>query len=360
MKNILAVLFAIFFISTNMAQEHSWKCVKGGAQSKFPANPESKLNANFKFDYQINSTFEVPIDGKTKRFAVQYYANSQDGSLFFPDGILWMNNFNKEGKEYRFDGAVRLANGQMGIYLYDKKYHKKRVFTVASHQSASDNFLNAHLTLLSFFNDRNDPEIEQENPEALPPSVDWDGILHGYTGYIYNNDGKAKLTLYLDEHPMLPDKTSVPIVGFLSGILNYLDNQKCNALIIFSKIEMGNGDYMQEELQSIGELSKSFNGSSYKPFGLTNELMGGSKTGMQNMQAKMAAFQAKAMALGNKTNKLQKEKQDCRKTEKGGSHYCKDHYDPLIKKAKDEAKKLQFDLMKKMGVEDMMKNLDKH
>jgi hypothetical protein len=356
MKNILTVLISIFIISTNMAQEHSWKCVKGGAQSKFPANPESKLNAKFKFDYQINSIFEVPIKGKAKRFTVRYYVNSQDGSLFFPDGILWMNNFNKEGEDYRFDGAVRLANGQMGIYLYDKKYHKKRVFTVASKKSATDNFLNAHLTLQTFFNDRNDPEIEQENPEPLPPGVDWSGILHGYTGYIYNSTDKVKLTIYLDEQPMLSDKTSVPVAGFLAGVLNYLDNQKCNALIVFSKIENENGDYMQEELQSIGKSSKSFNGSSYKPFGLTNEIMGGPKTGIQNMQAKMAEFQAKGMALANKVNKLQQEKDDCIRTIKGDPTPCRDRYDPQIKKAKDDAKKLQYDLMKKMGVEDMMKN----
>lgn len=352
MKKIKFIL--LYFVLLNFTG--FTQCIKGGDQSKFPANPESKLNANFKFDYQIYATIEVNTNGETKRYKIHYYVNSQDGSLFFPEGILFMNNFNKEGKEYRFDGAVRLANGQTGIYLYDKKYHKKRVFTVASKKTASDNFLNTHLALLSFFNDRNDPEIKQENPEPLPPSVDWSGILHGYTGNIYNNDGKAKLTLYLDEHPMLYYKTSVPVAGFLSGILNFLDTQKCNALIVFSKIENENGDYLQEELYSINQEQKNFNGTSYKPFGLTNELMGGSKTGMQNMQAKMVAFQAKAMALGNKINQLRKEKQDCLKTEKGGSHYCRDHYDPLIKKAKDEAKKLQFELMKKMGVEDIIES----
>lgn len=332
------------------------QCVKGGQQSKFPSNSKNKIDSIFNFDYQIYATIEYKTNGTIKRLKTHYYVNSQDGSLFFPEEILGINNFNNNDNNFRFDGAVRLANKQMGMYIYDKKYNKKRVFTVASKKSASDSFLNTHLALLSFFNNRNDSSIKQENPEPLPLGFDWDGITHGYVGDIYNSSSKAKLTIYLDEQPMLRHRTSVPLAGFLTGILNFLDEKKCNELIVFSKIEQENGDYIQEELYSINPEQKLFNGSSYKPFGLTNKIMGSPKTGIQNMQAKMAAYQAKAMALGNKINKLQKEKKDCRKTEKGGSHYCKNHYDPLIKKAKDEAKKLQFDLMKKMGVEDMIKN----
>lgn len=330
-------------------------CVKGGDQSKFPANPAHKVNGIYHFDYQIHSTIETFSNGRKKRLQTSYYVNSRDGSLFFPKGIIGMNHFNNQDGDFRFDGALILSNGQMVMYLYDKQFHKKRAFTVNSKKTANDKFMNTHTALLAFFNDRNDPDLQQENPEPLPASFDWDGITHGFTGDIYNGTDKAKMTLYLDEHPMLMDKTSVPVAGFLTGILNYFDNDKCNAIIVFSKIKQENGDYIQEELRDFGHEQFSFNATQYKPFGLLKELTSGTGNSMQNLNANMAQFQQKIMAITEKIQTLQKEKEQCIKTT-DNPKTCRGRYDPQIKEARQEAKQLQYEMMKSMGAEDMMEN----
>ncbi len=330
------------------------QCLTGGDQSKFPANSEKKIDTVFSFDYRINSTLEFKTNGKTRRFALNYYVNTQDGSMFFPKGIFPANNFEDQSEHFRFDGAVWLSNRQMINYILDKDNDQKRAMTVSSNNSSNDVFLGQHTAILSFFNDRNDPTLEQEIPEPLPPTVDWAGITHGYTGDIYSNSGKAKLTIYLDEKPLLPIKTSVPLIGFLAGEINFFNENKCNALVVFSKIEQENGDYMQEELTYISFEEKTFNASEYKPFGLLKSVMGTHGNGVQNMQVKMATFQAKAMEIGQRLQQLQKDKHKCRETIRGDPSPCNRQYDPLIKKAKEEAKKLQYDLMKNMGAEDMI------
>jgi hypothetical protein len=125
---------------------------------------------------------------------------------------------------------------------------------------------------------------------------------------------------------------------------------------VFTKIEQENGDYIQEELFSMTQEEKSFNASSYKPFGLLKGVMGTQGNGVQNMKANMAEFQSKAIALGQELQQLQKDKQKCIDTAKGDPSSCNKKYDPLIKKAKEDGKRLQYEMMKKMGAEDMIKN----
>ena len=351
-----------FFISIvlliaplNIKAQEGWKCVKGGNQSKFSPNPQNKINDVFKFDYQIYSTITYKSGNKIKQLKTHYYANSQDGTLFFPESILGMNNFDEIDNHFRFDGALRLANGQLVIYLYDQQNQKKRAFTVDSKKTASDSFLNNHTVFSSFFNDRNDPDLEQENPEPLLADFDWDGILHGYTGDIYNNSDKAKMTLFLDEQPMLLFRTSVPLCGFLGGIFNYLDADKCNALIVFNKIEMENGDYIQEALKSINPETYTFNGISYEPFGLLEELTSGTGTNIQNVQANMAEFQSKIMEMAQQMQQLKEQKRECRDSARGDEiSDCNDHFDPLIKEVEDQMEQLQRQLLKSMGAEDLM------
>lgn len=350
MKKIkLVLLYFVLFNYTSFAQ-----CISG-SQSKMEANSEKKIDSIFNFDYRIISTLEYKRKGTVNRLDLVYYVNTQDGSMLFPKGILPANGMDAADEHFRFDGTVWLSNRQMVNYIFDIANNQKRAMTVTTNQSSSDVFIDQHTAILSFFNDREDSKMSNEKPEPLPESVSWKGITHGYTGKITNSNSEAILTVYFDEHP-LTIHTSVPITGFLVGVYNFIDVNKCNKLAVFSKIEQEKGDYIQEELFSITKEEKSFNGTSYKPFGLLKVLTGNSGDALKNLNAKMVDFQTKGMELGNKINQLKKEKQECLKTEKGGSHYCKDHYNPLIKKAKNEAKKLQDDLMKKMGVEDMMKD----
>jgi hypothetical protein len=348
MKKII-LLISIFATSITSGQ-----CITG-SQSKMLANSEKKIDSIFNFDYRINSTLEYKREGKVKRFALTYYVNTQDGSMFFPKGILPANNFEDQNEHFRFDSTVWLSNRQMVNYIFDKTNNQKRAMTVSTKKSSTDVFMGQHTEILSFFNDREDLEMAQETPKPLPVEFKWNSITHGYTGDIYFETEKAKMTIYLDEHPT-DIKTSTPIVGFLVGVVNFLDEKKCNKLAVFTKIEQENGDYIQEELFSMTKEEKSFNASSYKPFGLLKGVMGTQGNGVRNMKAVMADFQSKAIALGQELQKLQKDKQKCIDTAKGDNSYCSEKYNPLIEANKQQSKQLQYDLMKKMGAEDMMKH----
>jgi len=334
------------------------QCVTA-SQSKFPANSKNKIDSIFNFDYKIKSDVEIKTNGHVKRLRMIYYVNTQDGSMFYPKGFLLANNMKTADEHFRFDGAIWLSNRQMVTYVYDIANHIKRAMTVSSNKSSLNEFLDQHLAISSFFDDRADPTIKQEIPEPMPASFHWNGITEGFTGNIYDRNYKAKMTIYIDKHPMTI-KTSFPMVGFLVGVINFHNMNKCNQLAVFTKIEQENGDYIQEELISITKGYKNFNAFGYKPIGLLKDIVSGPGSRMQNVKAKMAEFQIKSMAIANRIEKIKNEKQHCIDTTEGDRNYCIKHYNPLIKKAKEEAKKLQFDLMKKMGAEDMMKNLNKH
>ena len=349
MKNFLIAGMVLL-----MTHYLSAQCISG-SQSKYPANSEKKIDSIFNFDYRINSTLEFKTRGKVERLSLTYYVNTQDGSMFFPKGILQANNFEDQNKHFRFDGTVWLSNRQMVNYIFDKANNKKRAMTVATNQSSSDVFIDQHTAILSFFNDREDSKMLNEKPEPLPESFVWKRITHGYTGKIINSNSEAILTVYFDERS-LTIHTSTPITGFLVGVYNFLDVNRCNKLAVFTKIEQENGDYIQEELFSITQEEKSFNASSYKPFGLLKGVMGTQGNGVQNMKAVMEDFQRQSMEIGERIQQLQEEKRKCRENIKGDPTSCNKKYDPLIKKAKEDGKQLQYEMMKKMGVEDRIKD----
>ena len=101
--------------------------------------------------------------------------------------------------------------------------------------------------------------------------------------------------------------------------------------------------------------NKTFNATSYKPTGLLGGLTRGAGTETQNVQAKMAEFQSQIMEISRHLQNLKKEKRRCLKNG-GDSEYCHNHFDPQIKRAKNQMKELQKKMMKSMGMEDMIDN----
>jgi len=350
-KTIILLLVSILTTSFISAQ-----CLASlKEESLMLTNPENEINSVFYFDYKINSNLEYENDGVVKRYNMTYYVNTADGSMFFPKGLLSANGFNTADDNLRFDGTVWLSNRQMVVYILEIPHNKKRAMTVTTHKTSTDTFMDQHLAMLTFFNDMVDPEMTPDTPEPLPESFIWDGITQGYAGKIVGADSEAYMTIYFDKRPT-NIITTAPKVGFLAGVIKDHRIEKCNRLAVFTKIKTEGDDYIQEELISITKEKYMFDGTAYKPAGLLKEIMSGPGSGMQNMKANMAEFQSKAIALGQQLQKLQKEKRKCIETARGDNSYCNEKYDSLIKENKQQSKQLQYEMMKKMGAEDMMKH----
>lgn len=352
MKKIILLLI-VSIITTSVTSAQCLAELK--EESLMLTNPENEINSVFYFDYKINSNLEYQKDGVIKRLHLIYYVNTADGSMFFPKGLLSANDFNTANDNFRFDGAVWLSNRQMVTYILDIANHQKRAMTVTTHKNSSDIFMDQHLAMLTFFNDIADSEMNRDKPEPLPKSFVWKGITQGYAGKIVGADSEAYMTIYFDKYPTNILTTS-PKVGFLAGLIKDYRIEKCNRLAVFTKIETEGDDYIQEELIAITKEKYMFEGTAYKPFGLLKEIMSGPGTGVQNMQAKMMTFQHKAKEIALLIDSLKTEKHKCIKTTRRNPSICNEKYDPLIKEAEQQGKDLQFNLMKKMGVEDMMKN----
>ncbi|MCF6168826.1 hypothetical protein [Lutibacter sp.] len=351
----LSINYSLYKKSNCCSGFDNSKCLAGlTAKTVILANPE-EVNGVFHFDYKIKSNIEASKSGKIIKFKnLTYYVNTADGSIYFPKESLAKMAGNISSKDGRVDGTIWLSNRQMVTYFYDAIYKKKRAFTVNANKSSNDVFMNEHLGFLQFFNNQSDTLAIKERPVPLPSTSKWQTISHGYAGKIINQDSEAKMTIYIDCNPP-PIATGFPMIGFLVGVVKDHRIKKCNQLIVFNKIETGN-DYIQAELLQISKESKTFDATSYKPGGLLKKFTKGSRTNMQNAKAKMDELQRKAIALGQQIQDLKKEKRKCREITKGDPTFCNKKYDPLIKKIKDEAKKLQYNLMKNMGVEDLIKN----
>ncbi|MFK5983145.1 MAG: hypothetical protein QM499_09540 [Flavobacteriaceae bacterium] len=351
MKKYIIITILMFTLNiTSYAQ-----CASVSSQSSMSDNPTSEnLNGLFNFDYKIESIIETEKDGELNRIIADYYVNTSDGSIFIPKEMMdQFPNSHELDEDFTFDGALWFADGKMIYYLNDVSHNQKRAFVAPSHSTgAASNLIVGNIAdNMAFISDINElPNY----PEMLP---DWfwrNGITEGY-----GNDGVAiedyqtKMTIYADANPSRI-KTTTPIVGFLVGIYKNFRNSSCNRQVVFTKIYPKEGGSIIAALKDIKKEHKTFNGQGYKPMAGLSDLIGTSGDGISNMNTKMADFQSRMTVLANRIARLQEEKEDCLLDEKGGSHYCVDYYNPLIDRATEQAKQLQYELMKSMGVEDMM------
>jgi hypothetical protein len=353
MKKIALLLsYLILFTSVGFAQ-----CASVSARSTMADNPTSEnLNGTFRFDYKIESIIETKKDDKLNRIIADYYVNTSDGSIFIPKELMdQFSNAHAIEDNLTFEGAVWFADGKMIYYLNDVTHHQKRAFVAPTHAtgSSSNMMIDNLISDQAFIGDIN---ALPNSPEPLP---DWfwrNGNTEGYGNFgVSTASSQTHMSVYADANSS-NIKTNTLHVGFLVGIYKNFRNDSCNRLVVYTKIYPKDGGYIVAALKSMNRERKSFNGEGYKPMGGLTELIGSNGDGISNMNDKMREFESRIIVLANKINRLQQEKEDCRKDEIGGSHYCTDYYNPLINRAKEQSKKLQKDLMKNMGIEDMIKN----
>ena len=280
--------------------------------STFPLNPVTYVNGIFQFDYRIVSSIEISasyqnheggLTSKVSRYNVDFFVNSADGSAYFPTGFFVSNFGSSTNGKGNIQGAIWKADGQMVSYVYDAEADQKRAIVVETNQSFRDVEL-GQLAFISRFIEG--IRTATNTPAPIPVDLPW-GNTEGFVSEVVQPDGsKAKITIYFALNPDIPHiKTSVPLVGFLTGIVKDVAFHNCNRLAVFSRMEnMGSPDYIQSELFSIKKDEATFNGNGYKKM----TLGGGAGT---DIQAQLAAFKIRLRDLHDRRQRLDRRRKAC-------------------------------------------------
>ncbi|WP_411032398.1 hypothetical protein [Spongiimicrobium sp. 3-5] len=345
MKRAAALLTALILFQFTNAQ-----CLAPiGEYGTFAANPETDINGNFRFDYQIKCDIEVranytndagAVVPKTTRYNVDFYVNTTDGSAYFPSGFFMSNFGRTSNRQGSINGAIWKSDGQMVSYVLDAMYGQKRAIVVETGQTA-DNVFTGQLSFIGEF--MAGIRDATSTPAPIPADLPW-GATEGFVSEIAQPDGSmAKITIYFDLDPDIPPiKTSVPLVGFLTGVVKDFVFHNCNRLAVFSKMEMlDTGEYIQSELLSIEPKMTVFVASGYKKMTL-----GGSPgTGIANQ---MEDFKVRLMDLYDRKQRLEERKRRC------GSAACRENAERQLELLQEDITRVECQMYTAMGVEDRM------
>ncbi len=342
MKKRITTLLLIIIVAF---QSNSQCLARLMDESTVSVNPENGKRGDFHFDYKIESDIEMKTsDGIVKRYNVDYYVNTADGSIFFEKkfGFFGSDDLPFDSRMGKVDGTIIFPNGQITVYVYDAKSDKKRALNFQSNKSLSDAGLDNYTRMMQFLNSLNETS---EHPEPLPETVVWSGVTQGYKGKVYSDKGdEVKITMYFDTNPTQTIRTNQPITGFLVGVVKDFTIKKCNRLAVFTKMEIPSKNYyIQAGLLSINKFDKTFNTSDYKP-GKIAGMMG------TDIKRKSKDFRRRWAELTAKMEMYKKKKKECT------SYECMDRYKKLIKEAKEEGKQLECEIAKAMGMEDKLED----
>lgn len=288
--------------------------VKVSSMSPNPAN----IDGTFKFDYKIDALLNFQMadtDGFSPEYArsnpntltLEYYINSADGSMLFPGGSsgFFKTNFSYSDQYGDVDAAIWLPNGQMVTYVNDKRNREKRAVTRESSQTSDGRYQNDFMQIQRFISS----SLEWgEWREPLPSHVEWRGEVVGYKANL--PEAYTGLTntwiMYIDKAPT-PIFTSVPLMGYMVGVLKDIEEMHCNRLVVYSKVLIGGpdtGDVLEVELKSIKAMGITFDGSPYQPMSI------GGDSGTPII-AKMDAYESKMRDFELHKQTLLRRKERC-------------------------------------------------
>ncbi|MBC30537.1 MAG: hypothetical protein CMH48_06790 [Muricauda sp.] len=288
--------------------------VKVSSMSSNPTN----IDGRFKFDYKIEALLNFKMahtegysfeygKGNPNQFNMEYYVNSADGSMLFPGGEMgfFKTNFSYSDRFGDVDAAIWLPNGQMVMYGIDKREGKMRAVTRESIQTSEGRYQNDFIQIFKFM----ESSVEwSEWKEPLPSRVDWRGEAVGYKADL--SEAYTGLTntwiMYFDKAPT-PIVTSVPMMGYMVGVLKDIKETYCNRLVVYSKVLIGGkdtGDVIEVELKSIRPMGITFDGTPYQPMGI------GGDSGT-SVTEKIAEYESKMRDLELRKQSLERQKKRC-------------------------------------------------
>ena len=322
------------------------------ALSSMTPNPAA-IDGTFKFDYKIKAlmNFEMAdtegfspeyFRGNPNEFIMEYYVNSADGSILFPGGE--MGFFNTNFKDFSAFGEIHAAiwrpNGQMVVYGIDARNGTKQAITRESIQTAEGRYQNDFLQIQRFISS----SLEWgEWREPLPARIDWSGDVIGYKADLI--EAQTGLTniwiIYFDKAPT-PIITSVPMMGFMVGVLKDIQELQCNRLAVYTKVHIGgydSGDAIEMELKWINPMGITFDGSLYKPITL------GGDYGTAGFE-KMDDFENKLRRIEISLQILKQQRKKCR------NDRCYDRIDAQLEELQKQKSEVICKQMVELGMED--------
>lgn len=320
--------------------------------SPMAPNPEG-TEGIFRFDYKIESIARASFidDGRrqTMDLNVNYYVNSNDGSLFFSTqtgGFFGANAFATSSRMGRIDGVVQKADGQQVIYGLENPTSTLRAVVVAQDQTAADVAGKKQLNVREFMNSLGSTT---RSPDPLPPHLlaKW-GDVPGYVGRMNDVSGtKSTVTIYMGRSPDInPIPTNSPLVGFLVGIFKDNVQANCNKLAFYTRMNLdGSDDYLEVELVHIEPASLEFNGTPYKLTQLGAVPGSTARTRMQALQGQMEA-------LAFRKEAAKTARRNCAPNDTA----CYDQYTRQIEQLESELENLECQIACDMGLEEYADN----
>ncbi len=351
--------------------------------SAIEANPV-KINGEFNFDYWIKSRIRgkwrddelSPL--KEREVYIDYFVNTADGSILLPEPSLQRLytylpvNLDSvlNDRRGKFTAMIRMSNGQVVWYAFDKINNIKRAITsqtnttthdVASRQKQMlERYLNSIQAILDGYTDLGDARHESWASDLVRRDRVWggpDGLKQISGPWQYDRDSRVyRVTMQIANNPGIPRvATGKPLIGFISGIMKS-NRSPCNLLVVETTIELtedkivndeligqhtlvNRGEYLQETITEIGEVHTSFDASGYKPAFL------GSVPGT-GMRAQMAVYEARIAKLEYDISQEKKKLNRC------SIQLCVDRVQERIDRLEQDKKDLFCEVYHMTGVAD--------
>lgn len=261
-------------------------------------NPtEDDLNGDFYFDYYIESEVETSTDGEILTLPMNYYVNSNDGSMLLLSSFFMEKFGRTESGGMKADAVVWLSNGQIATYVLDKVHSQKRVITMDMNQTRGDVMGPRAI---------NPEELLREGLRSgvraavLPADSPWAGNSSAYAYYReerFNPGERNFLTSYVSDDPSVVTST-MSSFGFMVGHIKDLNGQ--NKLLIYTRYERPNGDVIKAKLFKLEKQCASFSGEGYKKMilmGSTGAIGAMSEAEQDNLVASQVAYNAQLVNL---------------------------------------------------------------
>ncbi|MEO0528544.1 MAG: hypothetical protein AAFZ89_15030 [Bacteroidota bacterium] len=271
--------------------ERTGCCDEDMVMTKNP--PAEEWEGVFTFDYHITSTLRnVTADGDNTLSPMNYYVNSKDGSMIFPEGFFLRDLGKEKFGGMEFKAVVWFPNAQLVAYVIDP-LGVKRAITMDMNQTASDIGMAHTFGAKPFLKNALGSGMA---PALLPDASPWHGKAVGYAytqSHISHPTKQNRITGYISKERSKV-KSAMPFLGFMVGFIK--DQENIPKKLVYAKYDDESGNTIAAHLGNIDRQCFTFDALGY-----TKMTLFGDVGGLGNMT------DAEADAFDNSMEKLQNE-----------------------------------------------------
>ncbi len=225
-------------------------------------NPSvEKLNGAFSFDYYIESKATTLGDGEKTVLPLNYYVNSQDGSMLFTRETVERSFGSYSGGGMDLDAVIMFPNGQLAAYVIDKNFGQKRVITLDMNQTRG-NIMGIQALKMAEFLER--APGSGVTPQNLPKFSKWEDESRGYAYFMEDRrdpSERVKVSAYFSNEDAAAT-SPLSNFGFMVGFAKDPENRPKK--LVYSHSELPDGSFIDVHLNSFEKGCADFDGSGYK------------------------------------------------------------------------------------------------